>query len=90
MLYAHVHAARRARVGGAPSGIWPLADVPSDRLEFITELLRGGHPDVPVGLLVGFYSVEAREELERLGHVVVTCDYRHTEAPGLTSSATCA
>ena len=54
-----------------------------DRLQLLEELLRGDHPDVPVGLLVGFYSVEAREQLERLGHVVVTCDYRHTESPGM-------
>ena len=46
-------------------------------------LLAGEDPDAKVALLAGFYTVELRDYLLANGFEVITCDYRHSEGPGM-------
>ena len=49
----------------------------------MVSLLNGDDPDAKVALLIGFYSVGLAEPLREAGLEVITCDYRHSEGPGM-------
>ena len=46
-------------------------------------LLDGDDPTALVALLIGFYSVGLADRLRAAGLEVITCDYRHSEGPGM-------
>ena len=60
-----------------------FSTVPAHLLPRMQALLRGEDPDAKVALLAGFYTTELRDYLLSEGIEVITCDYRHSEGPGM-------
>ena len=60
-----------------------FSTVPAHLLARMRALLAGEDPDAKVALLAGFYTVELRDYLLANGFEVITCDYRHSEGPGM-------
>ena len=75
------NAAKRVVITAAMQGC--MADVPAHLILTMYSLLRGEQPDAQVALLCGFFSTSLRDELDELGFYVITCDYRHSQGPGM-------
>ena len=81
---AHPHAGTCEDIASQLELEGAFENVPSNLLPLLRGLLRGEMQHEHVALLVGFYSNMAlRRHLESLGFLVISCDYRHAEGPGM-------